>query len=103
MEAVAREIDPDKTVDELLDDSKSVHPTAEGLLDAVRQEMASIRQYVIDHEIATIPEGETLRVIETPAYLRPIIPYGAYMAAWHPRRETGWHLYRHPCRCRRAA
>jgi uncharacterized protein (DUF885 family) len=41
--------------------------------------MAAIRQYVIDHEIVTIPAGETLRIVETPPYLRPIIPYAAYM------------------------
>jgi uncharacterized protein (DUF885 family) len=80
MEAVAREIDPNKSVAEILEESKSVHPTAEELLDAVRHEMAKVRQYVIDHEIATIPEGETLQVIETPEYLRPLIPFGAYLA-----------------------
>ncbi len=27
----------------------------------------------------TIPQGESLRIIETPVYLQPIIPYAAYM------------------------
>jgi len=79
MEAVAAEIDPSKPVKELLEAAKADHPTAEGLLDAYRGQMAAIRQYVIDQGIASIPPGETLQIIETPAYLRPIIPYAAYM------------------------
>ena len=79
MEAVAREIDPNRSVEDLLEEAKADHPTAEGLLEAYEQAMAEARQYVIDHEIATIPEGETLRIIETPTYLRPLIPYAAYM------------------------
>jgi uncharacterized protein (DUF885 family) len=80
MEAVAQEIDPNKPVKELLEAAKADHPTAEGLLDAYRQQMAAIRQYVIDQGIASIPPDETLRIVETPAYLRPIIPYAAYMS-----------------------
>jgi uncharacterized protein (DUF885 family) len=79
MEAVAKEIDPTKSVEEILEDAKSDHPTAEGLLQAYEDAMASARQYVIDNEIVTVPPGETLRIIETPAYLRPILPYAAYM------------------------
>ncbi len=79
MEAVAREIDPKKSVQELLAEAKANHPTAEGLLAAYEKEMAAIRQYVIDHDIVTIPAGETLRIVETPVYMRPLIPYAAYM------------------------
>lgn len=79
MEDVAAEIDPGKTVKELLEAAKADHPTAEGLLDAYREQMAAIRQYVIDQGIATIPPGESLQIVETPAYLRPILPYAAYM------------------------
>jgi len=80
MEAVAREIDPKRSVRDLLDEAKADHPSTEGLLDAYREQMAAIRQYVIDHDIATLPLGETLRLVETPPFLRPIIPYAAYMA-----------------------
>ncbi len=79
MEAVAREIDPDRSVRDILEEARADHPPAEGLLDAYRQAMADIRQYVIDHEIATIPPDESLRIIETPPYMRPLLPYAAYM------------------------
>jgi len=81
MEAVAREIDARKTVQEILEEAKSDHPTAEGLLAAYETAMAQARQYVVEHDIATIPAGESLRIIETPAYLRPLIPYAGYMPA----------------------
>jgi uncharacterized protein (DUF885 family) len=80
LKAVAHEIDPNKSVQEILEEAKADHPTAEGVLDAYRQAMAAVRQYVVDHDIATIPEGESLRIVETPVYLQPIIPYAAYMA-----------------------
>ena len=79
MEAVAGQIDSTRSVWDLLEDAKGTHPTAEGLLGAYEQAMLAARQYVIDHEIATIPGDETLRVIETPEYLRPVLPYAAYM------------------------
>jgi uncharacterized protein (DUF885 family) len=79
MESVAHRIDQTRSVWDLLEEAKGDHPTAGGLLEAYERAMRDARQYVIDHEIATIPEGETLRVIDTPEYLRPILPYAAYM------------------------
>jgi len=79
MEGVAREIDPSKSVEEILEEAKSDHPTAANLLKTYEEAMNSAKQYVIDHEIATIPAGESLKIVETPGFLRPIIPYAAYM------------------------
>ena len=79
LEAVAQEIDPDKSVSEILEEAKSDHPTAAGLLGAYEDAMQAARQYVLDHDIATIPADESLKIIETPIYLRPLLPYAAYM------------------------
>jgi uncharacterized protein (DUF885 family) len=79
MESAAGKIDSARSVWDLLEQAKAEHPTPEGLLEAYQDAMQAAKQYVIDHEIATIPEGETLRVIETPMYLRPLLPYAAYM------------------------
>jgi uncharacterized protein (DUF885 family) len=43
--------------------------------------MEASRRFVIEHDIATIPEGESLRIIETPVYARPVLPYAAYVPA----------------------
>jgi len=79
MEVVGKEIDSTKPVETILEEAKEDHPTADGLLRAYEDAMAGAKQYVIDHEIVTIPEGESLKIVETPVYLRPIIPYAAYL------------------------
>lgn len=90
MQTVAAQIDPAKTVKELLEASKRVHPTAEGLLDAYRRAMAEARQFVIDHDLATLPPNERIRIDPTPAFLRPVIPYAAYqMPGWLEKFQEG--------------
>jgi uncharacterized protein (DUF885 family) len=79
MAELARDIDSTRSAGEILDAAKADHPTAEGLLPAYEQAMQAARQFVIDHDIAGIPDDETLRIIETPGHLRPILPYAAYM------------------------
>ena len=56
-----------------------IHPSAGDLLKTYEGAMQAARQYVIDHDIATIPQNEVLRIMETPAYMRPVLPYAAYM------------------------
>jgi uncharacterized protein (DUF885 family) len=80
MEAVAQKIDPARSVQDILEDAKTDHPTPEGLLQAYEDAMTAARQYVIDHDIVTIPPEESLRIIETPVFMRPLIPYAAYMS-----------------------
>jgi hypothetical protein len=79
MHEVAARIDPGKSVKELLEESKKNHPSAEGLMDAYKENMEAARQFVIDHEIATIPQGERVRIEPTPNFIRNIIPYAAYL------------------------
>lgn len=78
MQELAAKMDPSKTVKALLDEAKRNHPTAAGLLDTYREWMAKARQFVVDHQLATIPSGESIRIVETPAFMRPLIPYAAY-------------------------
>ena len=79
MEELARKIDPARTAREILDEAKNRHPSADKLLDTYRHEVARARSFVVDHAIATIPEGESLRVEPTPGYLRGTLPYAAYV------------------------
>ncbi|RLE27550.1 hypothetical protein DRJ54_07630 [Candidatus Acetothermia bacterium] len=79
MERLAAEISPGKTAREILDEAKADHPGAEELLDAYRREMERAKSFVIEKGIATVPEGERLRIEPTPPFLAPVIPYAAYM------------------------
>ncbi len=79
MEDVAKAIDPSRTAREILEEAKDEHPPAGELLDAYRREVARARAFVVEHDIVMIPEGETLRVEPTPAHMRAVLPYAAYM------------------------
>ena len=79
--AEAREIDP--AVDEaaVVDRIKRDHPqTFEEALEAYRDVMVRGRQYLIDHEIVTVPPDERIDVVPTPEYLRNVVPFAAYFA-----------------------
>ena len=78
---VAAEIDPDATEQEVVDRVKSDHPADFATaLDSYRAAMDEARQYVIDHGIASLPAGESLSVVETPEYLRNVMPFAAYFS-----------------------
>ncbi|MFI5261947.1 MAG: DUF885 family protein, partial [Candidatus Limnocylindrales bacterium] len=78
----ARQIDPSATEAEVLDRVKSDHAaTFEVALDEYRAAMFEARQFIIDHDLATIPRGESLQVIATPEYLRNALPFAAYFDA----------------------
>lgn len=79
MEKLGREIDPGLTITEILERDNEDHPVAGELLSVYREAMEAAKKYVVEHSIATIPASEILRVIETPAFLRPLIPFAAYM------------------------
>ena len=43
--------------------------------------MGEARAFVIDHGIASMPAAERLRIVETPEYLRRVMPFAAYFPA----------------------
>lgn len=76
---VSAEIDPSATPDEIADQVKGNHPsTFPQALEAYRESMERARAFVIEHDLATMPEQDVLRVIETPHYERHLIPFAAY-------------------------
>ena len=77
----ATEIDDRSTENDVIDRLKSDHPaTFAEALDAYRDVMLRARQHLIDHDIATVPPDERIDVIETPEYLRNVIPFAAYFS-----------------------
>ncbi len=81
MDDVAREIDPARTTHEIMDDLKCEHPPAGGLRQHYASEMARAREFVLEHDLVTVAEGEELEVIDTPVFLRTILPFAAYHPA----------------------
>ncbi len=41
--------------------------------------IARVREFVRREGMVELPEGERVRIVETPEYLRPVIPFAAYM------------------------
>jgi uncharacterized protein (DUF885 family) len=77
----AAEIDDHADEAAVVDRIKSDHPaTFEEALDAYRDVMVRARQHLIDHDIATVPPDERIEVVETPDYLRNVIPFAAYFS-----------------------
>ncbi|MGD9380085.1 MAG: DUF885 domain-containing protein [candidate division WOR-3 bacterium] len=75
----ARQIDKGKTWIQIVNDIKNHHPQASELLAAYKTEMERARKFIQDNDLVSIPPAETLEVIDTPAFYRPILPYAAYM------------------------
>ncbi|HEX2193587.1 MAG TPA: DUF885 domain-containing protein [Candidatus Limnocylindria bacterium] len=78
-EAACVEIDPTLSAAEVADLVKDDHPaTFPDALEAYREAMNRARAFVVDHELATLPSNERLRVVETPTFTRHLIPFAAY-------------------------
>jgi uncharacterized protein (DUF885 family) len=79
--AAAREIDADADVAEVVARVKADHAaTFEEALEQYRGAMDRSRAHLIERELVTIPDDERIDVIETPDYLRNVIPFAAYFA-----------------------
>lgn len=81
MEKLGWQIDPSRSVDELIEKSRLNHPTAENLIDEYRKMTEEAKRFVIAKDLVSLPENESLRLVETPDYLKPLIPYAAYIPA----------------------
>jgi len=79
--AVAREIDAQATEAEVIDRIKSDQPADFGAaLDAYRDTMRRARAFLIERDLVTVPDDERVEVIETPEYLRRVVPFAAYFS-----------------------
>jgi uncharacterized protein (DUF885 family) len=72
-------VDARLEVEQVIDLVKSDHPPDfAAALDGYRSAMAEARRFVIDRGIAFLPADEKLEVIETPEYMRAVLPFAAY-------------------------
>ena len=91
---LANEIKRGASVEVAKEIVKGDHPaTFEGALEYTRTAMMEAKQFVRDHELATIPANDELTVIETPVYLRHVVPFAAYYSpAKFEKRQQGFYL-----------
>jgi hypothetical protein len=79
--AAAREIDPSAPEDEVIARVKADHATTfDAALEGYRDAMHRARAHLLDRQLVSIPDDERIEVIETPEYLRNVLPFAAYFA-----------------------
>ena len=78
-DALRQEIDPTASAQEVADLVKDDHAsTFAEALNEYRTSMDDARAFVVEHGLATPPEEDHLNVIETPSFIRHLIPFAAY-------------------------
>ncbi len=91
-------IDPTKTSDEVINEINSNQPpTFEMVLEHARQEAKRAKEFILAHDLASIPPNENLVIAETPAYLAPIIPIAMYgPCPYYDRTQPGIYYITRP-------
>jgi uncharacterized protein (DUF885 family) len=67
---MAKIIDPNKRAVEVLEAIRKEHPASDSLIPMIKKNVESIRQFLIDHKIVTIPPEAGIRIEETPKFAR---------------------------------
>jgi uncharacterized protein (DUF885 family) len=68
----AAKVDPHKTPQQILEEAEQDHPAADKLLDAFRNTLGGLRDFITQHRIATIPSTVAPIVEETPPFMRAL-------------------------------
>ncbi len=61
-----------------LDKVRAKHPDASQLLDTYRKKMQAAHSWLLKSDIVTVPEKQSLKVLQTPVFMRELIPFAAY-------------------------
>jgi uncharacterized protein (DUF885 family) len=72
LDRVARQIDPQRTPAQILQDAENDHPAAGALLDAFRGVLGGLREFIGKQHIVTVPSQVAPVVEETPPFMRAL-------------------------------
>jgi uncharacterized protein (DUF885 family) len=79
MKRVAARIDPSRPWSKVVENLKREHPRAEEIVQIYASEMKRAQTFVQKKGLVTTPEGESIQVVPTPEFARPMFPYAAYL------------------------
>src|SRR5207247_2341752 len=71
----ARAVGTRRPWQDLVGEWKADHPSREHLVEEYRREVGRAREFTLARGLVTLPEGETLRVVETPSFQRSVTPF----------------------------
>jgi len=100
LQALCKELPGSDDIEEQLANIRHQHPEAknEHLLNAYRGRMKAAYNFVVEQALVTVPETQTLKVIETPVFLRHEIPFAAYDDPSYKDTEQKGYYYVTPVR-----
>ena len=79
LEQTAKRIAPRRKWTSIVDELKKEHPSNRNLVNYYAKEMQRAREFVRKHRLVTFPRQERLKVMPTPDFAAPVIPYAAYI------------------------
>ena len=97
-EKVAERIAPGKGVDGATEIVRShCGKTFEEALKMTEDEMNNAKRFLTDHNLATIDHDARLKIVETPSFMAPLLPYAAlFMPAMFDRVQEGAYIVTRP-------
>ncbi len=72
MQQLAQQIEPGRSIAEVIEMLSREYPSPDELVSSYQRRLDTARQFVIERQLVTVPEGE-LRVVETPPFLRSLL------------------------------
>ena len=90
--AIARTVDASRPWRDVVERLRATTPVGGDPVAAFREMMERARDFVIEHDLAAIPDG-ALEVLETPAFLRPLVPFAAYHPPGPFAEDRTGHFY----------
>lgn len=74
----SKQICGEQDIDKALAKVRAKHPDASQLLDSYRKKMQAAHEWLLKADIVTMPEKQSLKVQQTPVFMRDVIPFAAY-------------------------
>lgn len=93
LSALAEELSPGKSIEEIALKIQEDHPPADGLFSAYQKAMEAARQFVSEKKLVSFPPREVLRVVPTPEFQRHEIPFAAYLSPSPKDPEQAGYYY----------
>ena len=74
----SKQICGEQDINKALAKVRAKHPDASQLLNSYRKKMQAAHAWLLDADIITVPEKQSLKIQQTPAFMRDVIPFAAY-------------------------
>ncbi len=79
LKRVSLRIDPGKPWSKVVEKLKETHPDSGDIVRTYASEMERAHAFVRRKGLVTLPAGESIDVVPTPGFARPMLPYAAYL------------------------